>query len=89
MYIYTNSMVKRLGDELVKGMDKLIKEMKDILHERGVHWMAMEGALREFKRRHPHFNKNVTISYFTDAIGVNESKAFHEFRKRTKNANNI
>jgi len=77
--------VKRLGDELVRGMDRLIKEMKDILHERGVHWMAMEGALREFKKKHPHFNKDAVISYFRDAIGMNESKAFHEFKKREKN----
>lgn len=81
--------MKRLGDELVKGMNRLIKEMKDILHERGVHWMAMEGALREFKRRNPHFNKSATISYFNDAIGIHKTKAFREFLKREKNADNI
>lgn len=74
--------MKSLGDALVKGMNTLVNEMKVILHERGIHWIAIEGALREFKKKHSHLSKDAVISYFVDAIDISELKAFHEFKKR-------
>lgn len=61
---------------------QLINEMVRSLHIRGVHWMAIEGALREFKRKHPHFSKNVAISYYMDALKKVEAKAKRKFRER-------